>query len=452
MSNRAEHTTGAPTTKDLKRVLGFGSLMSVAVGQIIGAGIMSLMGIGIAMTGRSVVFSFIIAAVMVIFNTAPAIIVSGTIRLRGGQYTQTALLGGKLFGGINVIVYLVMNLSLTMYGLSFADYFLRFFPQFPRQAVAIGVMTIFWLLNMFGIDKMAKVQNIIVAVMCISLGLLAVFGISEVQPGYFEEGFLTGGITGMLQAAALLTFATGGAVVVLNLGAEAKNPVRDIPLVCIISTIAVAVLYGFIAVVASGVLPVEQVAGQPLTMVAEKVLPAPIFIFFMVGGAMFALATTLNSQFASSTKQMLQASVDGWFPQKLAYIHPRFKTPMFWLTFFYVVGIIPIITGLDIGDVANLVLIIQNMIGVIASILLIRLPVMVPDAWAASKFRMPRSALLIIAILSAAMCAFLSTLLLSSITPGLIIANVILLAGAILYCLWRLKTGKVNMEISYENS
>jgi APA family basic amino acid/polyamine antiporter len=426
--------------------------MSVAVGQIIGAGIMSLMGIGIAMTGRSVVFAFIIAAVMVLVNTAPAIIVSGAIRLRGGAYTQTALLGGKLFGGINIIVNLIMNLSLAMYGLSFADYFLHFFPQFPRQAVAIGVMTIFWLLNMFGIDKMAKVQNIIVAVMCVSLGLLAIFGVSEVQPGYFGEGFLTAGILGMLQAAALLTFATGGATVVVNLGAEAKNPVRDIPLVCIISTIGVAVLYGFIAVVASGVLPVDQVAGQPLTMAAEKVLPPPVFIFFMVGGAMFALATTINSQFASSTKLLLQASVDGWFPQKLAYIHPRFKTPMFWLSFFYVVGIIPVIIGFDIGDVANVALIVSNVIGVITSILLIRLPAMVPDAWAASKFRMPKPALFVIAILSAVMCAFLSTLLLSSITPGMIIANIILLAAAILYCIWRIKTGKVNMEISYENS
>jgi APA family basic amino acid/polyamine antiporter len=197
---------------------------------------------------------------------------------------------------------------------------------------------------------------------------------------------------------------------------------------------------------------VEQVAGQPLTMVAEKVLPGPIFIFFMVGGAMFALATTLNSQFASSPKIMLQASVDGWFPQKLAYIHPRFKTPMFWLTFFYIAGIIPVITGLDIGDVANMVLIISNVVGIITSILLIRLPVMVPDAWAVSKFRMPKSGLFAIAILSAVMCAFLSTLLLSSITTGLIIANGILLTAAILYCVWRVKAGKVNMEISYENS
>jgi APA family basic amino acid/polyamine antiporter len=46
MSDITQHAEGTSTTKNLERVLGFGSLMSIAVGQIIGAGIMSLMGIG----------------------------------------------------------------------------------------------------------------------------------------------------------------------------------------------------------------------------------------------------------------------------------------------------------------------------------------------------------------------------------------------------------------------
>ena len=52
------------STKQLKQTLGFGDLMGSAVGQIIGAGIMSLMPAAINMTGRSVVFSFLIAAVL----------------------------------------------------------------------------------------------------------------------------------------------------------------------------------------------------------------------------------------------------------------------------------------------------------------------------------------------------------------------------------------------------
>ena len=40
------------STKDLNRTLGKKELMGIAIGQIIGAGVMSMMGVAIAMTGR----------------------------------------------------------------------------------------------------------------------------------------------------------------------------------------------------------------------------------------------------------------------------------------------------------------------------------------------------------------------------------------------------------------
>jgi APA family basic amino acid/polyamine antiporter len=424
--------------------------MSASVGQIIGAGIMSLMGAALAMTGRSTVISFGVAAVLTIIAAIPIVIAMGTVRMRGGRYTMAALLGGESFGGFYAIIGLFSNLSLAMYALSFADYFLRFVPGLPRQAIAVGVATLFWLLNMFGIDKMAKVQNVIVTVMCVSLGLFAAFGIGKVQPGFFDEGFMTGGLLGIFQASALLMFATGGATVITDLSGESKNPTRDIPLVVIISTVSVAVLYGFIAIVAGGVLPLEQVAGKPLTQVAETVLPKPIFILFMVGGAMFALATTLNSQLASAPKQLLQASVDGWLPQKLAYIHPRFKTPMVWLTFFYIIALIPILTGLNISQVGNMVMILSNLLTLILSLFLVRIPTRVPEEWAVSKYKCSQGVLVFFAILSVVSSCVNMALLLSSMTGGLILGNAIMLVAAIVYCVLRKRSGKVSMEISYE--
>jgi APA family basic amino acid/polyamine antiporter len=443
-------TMAAPSTKELKRVLGFGDLMGAAVGQIIGAGIMSLMGVAIAMTGRSAMISFIIAAVLILVTSLPAVIVTGTIRMRGGQYTQAALLGGTTFGWVVMFLSFFSNLSLAMYALSFADYFFRFVPGVPPRLVAVIVFTGFWILNMFGVDKMAKVQNVIVVIMCVALALFAAFGASKVQPGFFTEGFMTGGVLGILQAAALLTFATGGATVIVNLSGEAKNPVRDIPLAIIVSTVLVAVLYAFLAFVAAGVLPVEEVAGKPLTQVAETVLPAPLFVFFIVGGAMFALASTLNSQFASSTKPMLQGSVDGWLPQKLAYIHPRFKTPMIWLTIFYGLGLIPIITGLNIGEVANMVLIIVQIMTLVLSILLVRLPKAAPEIWEKSRYRIGAPALTFIAVVSVLCGGVTIVLLISSSTPFLMAGNAVMLAFSFFYCYFRAKSGKVKMEISHE--
>ena len=79
------------STKQLKQCLGFWDLMGASVGQIIGAGIMTLLGAAISMTGRSVPVAFLIAAVITICQYAPLVFIAGTVRLRGGGNIQRSL-------------------------------------------------------------------------------------------------------------------------------------------------------------------------------------------------------------------------------------------------------------------------------------------------------------------------------------------------------------------------
>lgn len=438
------------STKDLKRVLGFKDLLGVAIGQIIGAGIMSLMGIAIGMTGRSVPFAFLIAAVLSIVTIIPTIIVGGTIRLRGGHYTMSALLAGQQFGGVYIVLFIISNMTVALMALSFASYLMAFLPQASQAVLAIICLTVFYILNMLGIDKTTKVQNIIIIVMCIALGLLAVFGMPHVTPNYFKEDFLTHGVLGLMSAGSLLTFATGGAFVIINLSAEAKNPTKDIPWAIIVSTLLVAVLYGALAFVAAGVLPVSEVANQSLAKVAQHVLPKPVYIFFMVGGAMFALISTLNATFASATKPVLQACVDGWFPKSLGYIHPKYKTPMVLLTIFYLIGLIPILIGFDINILGSLTNIISQIIFIIINIAFYRLPKLLPQEWENSKFKVKNSTMILVSMLSVIGCLLQIVLLANGMSLGILLGNGILLILAIIYAVCRYKTGKVNMEISYE--
>ncbi len=76
---------------------------------------------------------------------------------------------------------------------------------------------------------------------------------------------------------------------------EAKNPKKDIPFCIVAGTIIVTLLYIGVGVAAAGVFPVEEVAGQNLSAVAKEIFPTPLYIFFIVGGAMIALVTSLNA-------------------------------------------------------------------------------------------------------------------------------------------------------------
>ena len=136
------------------------------------------------------------------------------------------------------------------------------------------------------------------------------------------------GLSGLWSAAVLMSYTCDGAQYVTQMSAEAKNPTRDIPRVMLFSTLGIAAFYGLMGVVAAGVLPVDQVAGQPLNVVAEAVLSKPLYYLFMIGGAWMALLTTLNSSIASCTKPLMQACNDGWYPSSLARLHPNFRTPI----------------------------------------------------------------------------------------------------------------------------
>ena len=330
MSTEKKAPVGS-STKDLARTLGKKELMGIAIGQIIGAGIMSMMGVAIAMTGRSANLAFMLSAVFTMCTFFPSIFITSCIRMRGGMYTQMAIFAGDKWAGYYSVVYFITNMSLAMYALSFAEYALALLPTGGSQKViALIVGTLFFVLNYFGVDLMAKIQNLLVIVLLISLTMFAVFGLPSVDFGtYFSNAdglFLSDGVTGFLTATAYLGFAAGGATVILGVSAECKNPTKDIPFVIVTSTVGVALLYGLVATTASGVLPVAEVANQPLTLVAAEILPKPLYIFFIVGGAMFALATTLNSQIMSATKPIMQACEDGWFPKSLAELS-RYKTP-----------------------------------------------------------------------------------------------------------------------------
>lgn len=182
------------STKELKRTLGFWDLMGASVGQIIGAGIMSLTGVAIGMTGRSAPLAFILSAAMVLISWYPLTLINTTARFRGGQYSIIGSLLGEKYTGAYTIIFILTNISLSMYCLSFADYALPFLPFVPRKLLAIGILIILYGLNFLGIDKFAKFQNVIVVSLVVALTTFTVYGFGKIDANYMDPAsFMTGG-------------------------------------------------------------------------------------------------------------------------------------------------------------------------------------------------------------------------------------------------------------------
>ena len=139
------------------------------------------------------------------------------------------------------------------------------------------------------------------------------------------------------------------------------------------------------SIVAVGILPLEQTAGKSLAEVARAVLPAPVYITFIVGAGLFALATSINSTFTWATKSVLIACEDGWLPQGISVVNKRFNTPHILLTILLVVGSVPIIAGKDLRYIIMLgggLVFIYDLIPLAAAFMLAK---RLPNVFACSK-------------------------------------------------------------------
>lgn len=423
-------------TANLKKVLGLPDVMGIAIGQIIGAGVMSLTGIGIQMTGSGITPAFVISSILTLVTMFPIAILSSAIPTTGGMYQYTSRLLSPKIGVFWLLLFLLLQITLALYALSFAQYLESIYPGVPIKWVALTLMTILFVVNIVGVKSASYIGNLMVIVLIVALSCFIIYGLPHTNVAVFNShDMFPDGFTGFFTAVGLVSFATGGAQVVAELGGEMKRPHRDIPIVIVVATIFVGLLYAFIASIAVGVLPISEVAGQPLTSVAQTVLPRPIFIFFIVGGAMFALATTLNSTLTWVTKSLLVAIQDGYLPSQLGAVNKRFGTPHWLLLLFYIIGAFPIITGMSLTVVAQLGTGISLLVFAFPAVAVLRLPKKYPDAYQRSPLKVPYPLLVSISVVAIGLLLYQSYLLISDLEYVYIIGTLvyIIIAAGIAY-------------------
>ncbi len=440
------------SSSQLDRTMGFWDLMSTSVGQIIGSGILSILPIAIVMTGRSVPIAFAIACIIILADSIPSVLLSSVVRLNGGTYTQVALLAGKRFAGMFIICNVMMCVSFSVYGISMADYLVGVFALNPalKMWIALGMMTFFWILNMVGIDAFAKVQNIMVILLVAAFVLFCFRGIPAIDwANYFVQdgGWMPGGVTGLLQAGALLTYATSGCVLLVNFSGAAKNPTRDIPRAIVLSTIAVCVLYAVMGFVGAGVIPIEELSGSDLVQVAIAVMSRPELVFFMVCGVVMALASTLSSCMASCSGPYMQMCLDGWLPKSLATTN-RFNIPWKIQTVLYGIAVFCIITNISLESLASMCVIANSVVFGLIAFFTMRIPKLFPEAWEKSRFHVKDGMLKLLCGIAVAVNVFTLVMNMSGLDTTMLIINVALLIGAFIYgTVW---AKHVHMDLSYE--
>tara|TARA_B110000971_G_scaffold216456_1_gene251492 strand:- start:1998 stop:3353 length:1356 start_codon:yes stop_codon:yes gene_type:complete len=373
-------------TNKLRRVLGFWDVFFIAVGQIIGAGVVALTGIAIGMTGPSVILAYFFAGILVLIVAIPIMIAGTSLPATGAYYTWSSRIGGGWLGSIVLLLILLATISLSLYGSSFGLYLNPLLPVLSVNQWGLLIIVVLGCANLFGLQMASKVQMFLVLLLMSALALYAGFAIPQLDTALLEPMFPKG-IVGFITAVFLLKFATGGAYLMVGLSGEMINPRRTVVVVMISATLAVVVVYGFVALASVGVIPWQEMINQPLTVAGRAFLPGWALTYFLIAGAGLAICTTLNSQFIQLPRSFMVASWDKLLPEWVGELN-RYGAPYVIILGMLAVGAMPLIFGLDIGDIARAATISASFPAFIVFWVVTQIPKKYPEAYKQSVFQL----------------------------------------------------------------
>lgn len=432
-----------------KKKLNTFDIFSLGFGGAVGSGIFVMMGLGIGHTGKSIVIALLGGCVIMLLAYMYNVVFSSMFVLSGGDYSQKAMVFSPLLTGVSGIFTVLNGFALAMYSVSIVSYAGSVFPGILpyTKVIAITITTLFFASTIKGSKFIAIIQNIMTIVLLFSIALFIFVGIPKVKGGFFTDGdFFLNGPGGLVSAVAIMGFACQGTTMApVAMAKDTVNPRKTLPLAIFMITITLAIVYGLMGVVASGVLPVEDVAGKTLSVVASEIFPKPVYIIFILGGAVFAIATSLMGGIALLKYPVLKVAEDGWLP---GIFKKTTKQGYPWASqlLFYIISVIPVFLGFSFDSIVSLIMIPTMLLCACCNFYCILLPKKYPKQWKESVLHMPTPVFTFVMLLSVG-CDFLVAYNLFAMLTG---KEVVMIFLIVLFCfalaLIRIRTGAVKVD------
>jgi APA family basic amino acid/polyamine antiporter len=361
----------------LKRVLGAGDLIMLAIGAVIGAGIFSSIGTAAAGevlpsgevvrygAGPALILSFILLGFVCGLAALCYAELAAMIPQAGSAYAYSYATLGELIAWIIgwdlILEYAVGNIAVAIawsgYFMSLLSGFGLTLPDFlthgyrtallssnpsvhallqtaPRVAgipillnvpAAVIVMAVTWLLYI-GVRESTRANNVMVVVKLLVLGFFVVLGGMHIDPANYKP-FAPNGWAGIHQGAAIVFFAYIGFDAISTAAEETKNPQRNMPIGILGGLAICTLIYVVVGIVATGLVPYQQLkAADPLARALE-VAGMPTASWIVAFGAVVSLTAVLLVFQYGQPRIFLAMARDGLLPKWASRIHPKYRTP-----------------------------------------------------------------------------------------------------------------------------
>src|SRR3989338_5145992 len=260
---------------ELKRVLGFWTILSLSIGSIMGTGLFFGAAVGSGYSGNASIIAWIVLSIIAVYISLYFAELVSMYPKAGGIYEFSKHAYGRFFSFImGWTAWIVGNLSTALLVVAAIDYLIPD-PSNLWIKVAVSVLLIIILnaVAYFGIEASAFVL-VIFAVVSVSVLLsLIIPGIFSINHSNYSPFFVFGA-SSILVTIFYIAESFFGWESATYLAEETQNPEKIIPKAIIIGTIIVGVLGISITAVSLGVIPWKSLAASaaPLAVVSSELL------------------------------------------------------------------------------------------------------------------------------------------------------------------------------------
>lgn len=420
------------------RKLSLGTCMTLSMGSIIGAGIFSTTPMAVGMVGNGICWAFLLAAIFLTVKMLPQVVLSSALPASGANYMQLTRLVHPVFGiteAFNWVLIGTMNIA-TM-SLTFATYFCILFPAVPAKVAAIGCCFVFTVIATFGAKISGVVQNVCMVVLFIALGVYIFMGIPNVnQITLIDVLKPTVELSAMWAVVGILNNTLMGANVVMGFADEVENPSKVIPIAFIGGTSIVAVIYAVIGFVTVGVVPWSSV--ENMADVAGSFLPGPLLAFFITGGALLAVVTSINGSLMMYSRAHFAAARDGLFPEIMCKTN-RYNAPYGAIWFNSIITMAVLCTSINLRDVIKLTSVPGLIVGPFIYLAVFMLPKKFPHCYKAAFLKIPHGITCSLAVLAVVLSVSSGGSVITSMKPAHWIGMIVFYLAAFIYVVVRRK-------------
>lgn len=375
----------------LKKVLGLPEITFIAIGMTIGGGIFVFTGYVLKIAGPAMPLAYALAWIPMLISMLPLAMLGSALPTTGGNYRYPSRMvsPGLAFTGIWIYALATFFGQIPLYSIACANYVAAVFPNISPLPFAAGLVTFLCAVNVFGVQLAARVQGIMVIVLMGALLYYGSQGVLHFDAARFE-GISHTSAGSLFLGTALLTFTYMGSNGIIELGDEIRNPGKVIPRALLITFPVVACTYLLVAFTTVNATPWQTLVGvdEPVINTARLSLSQGGFMFFILGGAVLALITTLNALLIVMTKSLLVIVGDGLLPAKLGTINKEYGTAHYLFLLIWVISMAGLISGFSLETFANYSALGGIIIFIPVLLAALRLPKQFPREYLAASFKL----------------------------------------------------------------